>query len=158
MASANLSSDTKISIKDFVSKVMKPATHSSESSIIKNYDPHDPIRIKHSYGHLQGGEIIEAVKRYPGELNVSVAQQKINDIAESQARIKARSLDIEMDTRTGAQPKNKGKKKKAEFEQMRSELKAELKDKTKKEYEAQNKRKFESAEVAEQNIKDLPID
>lgn len=158
MATKNLSSDTKITIKDFIKKVMQPATRTTESSIIKNYDPHDPVRMKHSYGHLQGSEIIEAVQRYPGKMNTAVAQQRIDEIAQAQARIKARKLDLEMDARSAAGPDARGQEKKAELEMMRSELEAKQKEKIKKEAEAHKKKMIERSKASGQDIEDLPID
>lgn len=158
MSSSKLTSDTKITIKDFVKKVMKPATHTTESSIIKNYDPHDPVRINHSYGNLKGNEILEAVQRYPGKLDAAVAKQHINDIAEAQARIKARKLDIDMNTRSGRGTGARGMDKKAELAKMRSDLETKQKDKMKKEGEEHTKRMIERHKASGQDIEDLPID
>jgi len=159
MTTTSLSSDTKITIKDFVNKVMKPATRSTESSIIKNYDSRDPVRAKHSYGHLEGGEIVEAIKRYPGKMDVTVAQRRINDIAEAQARIKSRKLDIEMNTRGGSQPSGtKAQNKKAEIKQMRSKLKDKQKEKIKKEMEMREKKMLSHTKKPSRSVEDMPID
>jgi hypothetical protein len=156
--STSLSSDTKISIKDFIKKVMKPATRTTESSIIKNYDAHDPVRTNHSYGSLEGSEIIQAVERYPGKLDVNVAKARINEIAEAQARVKARQLDLDMDSRSARTTADRGQDKKTELANMRSELEKSQKEKIKKEAEEHKKKMIERSRASSQDVTDLPID
>lgn len=153
-----LSSDTKITIKRFVSHVMKPATGKSETSIVKNYDAHDPVRLKYSYGHLTGGEIIEAVSRYPGQVNKNVAQEKINEIADEQARLKAKKLGIELESREKIPAEIRSEKKKQDIAEMRLELKKEQEEKIKKETEAKKQRNIQRSREASEDLKDLPID
>ena len=157
MATVKLSADTSISIKDFVKKVMKPATRKTENSIVKTYDPHDPVRIGYSYNHLKGGEIIEAVNRYPGKINKNVAENKIQEIAQIQARLKARNLEVELESR-GGNKDFRGERKRAELENMRAELDQAQKAKIKQEAEAKKKRNIERTKASEQSIEDLPID
>lgn len=156
-----LSSDTKVTIKGFIKRVMRPATGKSESSIVKNYDEHDPVRIKYSYGDLEGGEIIEAVNRYPADFNRSVAETKISEIAEEQARLKAKKLGTELESRERIPAELRGEKKRQDIAKMRAKLKQAQEEKLKKEeteVEEKKQRNIKRVKEAEAEVKDMPID
>lgn len=156
MSKVKLSSDTKISIQDFVKKVMKPATKKTEASIINSYDPLDPVRIRHSYGHLEGSEIIEAVNRYPDKLNIIIAEEKIRQIAEEQNRQKAKKLKIELETRGGVPQEIRGEEMKFKIDKMRAKLTRAQKEKIKKESAERLKKNIQRTKASE--VEDMPID
>jgi len=154
-----ISHDLKVSYKDFVKKVMKPATGKSETSIVKNYPSLDPLRIKYSYGSLIGPEIIEAYSRYPGKVKHQVAEDKIKQVDDEYRRAKARKMEIELEVRGGVPHEIRAERKKYEIEKMRTELAKGQKIKLKLETEAQRKRNIERTKASEQErVEDLPID
>jgi hypothetical protein len=138
---------------------MKPATRKSESSIIKNYDPHDPVRLEHTYGSLKGGEIIEAVNRYHGKVNMTVAEQKIAQIAQSQAKSKAKKLEIELEVRGGIPQEIRGEEMKTKIENIRAKQAESQKERIKKEQaEAKKRLNIARTKATESKVEDMPID
>jgi len=158
MSKAKLSIDTKISIQDFVKKVMKPATKKTETSIVNSYDSLDPIRIKHSYGHLEGSEIIEAVNRYPGKLNLTVAENQISQIAEEQNRQKAKKMEIELEARGGVPHEVRGDEMKLKIKKMRIKQANAQKEKIKKESAEKLEKNIQRTKASETQVEDMPID
>lgn len=164
MPSSSVSHNIKIPIKDFVKKVMRPATKKSEKHIMAKYDPTHRVRTEYSYGSFKGNEVLDALNQYPGKLDTSVALQRIEDIAIAQGRVKARGMENAFNTGDHQNERTRGEQKKAEIEQMRLELEREQQTKMSKYAAKREKQKIkrniernkESAE--DMRLQDLAID
>ncbi len=133
-----ISSSMDIPIKDFVKRVMEPATGRSSTSVVHNYPKDHDVRLKHSYGHLAGEDIVEAVNDYEGKVDIDVARDKIGELIVEHAKASARKLELELENRASKTPVGRGAKKKHEFDKMRAEMRKEYQqmvDKQKKQIE-----------------------
>lgn len=116
-----------VPIKDFVKRVMEPATGRSSTSVVHNYPKDHDVRLKHSYGHLEGDAIVEAVNAYEGKIDVEVARDKIGELVVEHAKASARKLELELENRESKTPGERGASKKHEFDKMRAEMMEEHK-------------------------------